>query len=213
MIARLAVRWSGFVLLSLVSACAGVNTPEPPPPAPAPAATTPPPAPPPAAPPAPTRQTPIVPSPSIQRPTTTAPAPASAANAPAPKVSPPTPAATVAKKESALPPAKAAAAKSDAAPSLDLKSLEQRLRATPAIGAFTKIALKNQVDDLTGKFREYHEGRSKAKLQDLRQPYELLLMKVLSLLQDDDPALANEIARSREVLWSILSDKTKFTQI
>lgn len=114
----------------------------------------------------------------------------------------------IAKKE-AVPPA----SKPDATPSLDLKTLEQRLRATNAIGTFTKLALKNEVDDLTGKFREYHEGRSNAKLQQLRPSYELLMMKVLSLLQNDDPALANEIARSREVIWGILSDKNKFTQI
>jgi len=35
-----------------------------------------------------------------------------------------------------------------ATPALDLKSLEKRLRETTAIGVFTKLALKNQVDDL-----------------------------------------------------------------
>ncbi|MGZ5582526.1 MAG: hypothetical protein ACXWF2_05390 [Usitatibacter sp.] len=120
----------------------------------------------------------------------------------------PAAAAAAAKKEPAPP-----AAKPDAAPHLDLKALEQKLRATDAIDTFTKIALKNQVDDLTGKFRAFHEGRSNEKLQDLRPAYELLMMKVLSLLQNDDPALANDIARSREVIWGILSDKTKFTQI
>lgn len=143
----------------------------------------------------------MAPAPSETSPSKTAPA----AKAPPAKGSPTAP---VAKKEPVPP-----AAKPDATPHLDLAALEKRLRASNAIGTFTKLALKNEVDDLTGKFREYHDGRSNAKLQELRPPYELLMMKVLSLLQDDDPALANEIARSREALWGILSDKTKFTQI
>jgi hypothetical protein len=32
-------------------------------------------------------------------------------------------------------------------PAMDLKSLETQLKATKAIGAFTKLALKNKVDD------------------------------------------------------------------
>src|SRR5262249_7854586 len=40
-----------------------------------------------------------------------------------------------------------------AAATLDLRSLEQRLRDTTAIGVFTKLSLKNQVDDLLREFR------------------------------------------------------------
>ena len=107
----------------------------------------------------------------------------------------------------------APAAKADAAPHLDLKGLEQRLRDTSAIGFFTKLSLKNQVDDLLGKFRAYHDGRQPPTLTDLRPNYELLMMKVLSLLQEDDPALADDVARSREGIWSVLADKNKFTLI
>jgi hypothetical protein len=201
------VRWSGFVFLSLVSACAVFDrTPADAPAsaAAAPAANAPAPTKSTAAPPAATVPTPAVASPTAPKVTavpvpagTTPPKTASATKAPPVKISTPAP----------------AAAKTDAAPHLDLAALEQRLRASNAIGTFTKIALKNEVDDLTGKFREYHDGRSRSTLQELRQPYELLMMKVLSLLQNDDPALANEIARSREAIWGILSDKTKFTQI
>jgi len=206
------VRWSGFALLSLVSACAVFNRTPAEAPAPAPAAMAPAPAEPTATPPVTTTPAPVVPSPSVHKPAPvpagTTPKAASAAKAPPAKASSAAPAAPVAKREPAPP-----AAKPDATPHLDIAALEKRLRASNAIGTFTKLALKNEVDDLTGKFREYHDGRSNAKLQELRQPYELLMMKVLSLLQDDDPALANEIARSREALWGILSDKTKFTQI
>jgi len=103
------------------------------------------------------------------------------------------------------------AAKAAAAP-LDLKSLETRLRETPAIGVFTKISLKNQVDDLLDKFRAYHKRQAATPLAELRQSYNMLLLKVLALLQDSDPSLARDVVASREAIWSILSDPKKFAE-
>lgn len=94
---------------------------------------------------------------------------------------------------------------------LDLATLEKRLRETAAIGVFTKIALKNQVDDLVSKFRELHQRRGEPA--KLRQSYDLLFLKVLSLLQDDDPPLAKTIVASREAIWSILADPVKFSTL
>ena len=122
--------------------------------------------------------------------------PAKAPASPAPKEPAP-------KKESAAP----------LAPPLDLASLETRLKETNAIGVFTKLTLKNQVDALLDKFREYYQGRIKTTLAQLRQPYDQLLLKVLSLLQDRDPPLAREIAQSREAIWGILSDPDKFKDL
>ena len=98
-------------------------------------------------------------------------------------------------------------------PTLDVKALEQRLKDTDAIGVMTKLALKNQVDDLLDEFREYYAGRSRMTLAELRRPFDLLLMKVLSLLQDRDPALARTINQSREALWAILADRTQFEKL
>ncbi|MDH5272979.1 MAG: hypothetical protein OEY13_07875, partial [Gammaproteobacteria bacterium] len=80
---------------------------------------------------------------------------------------------------------------------LDFKSLASRLRETRAIGVFTKLALKNEVDDLVEKFRTYHKRQGTATLAELRRNYDMLLLKVLSLLQDSDPPLARDIVRSR----------------
>jgi hypothetical protein len=62
------------------------------------------------------------------------------------------------------------------------------------------------VDDLLDQFREYHGGKAKRSVTELRQSYDLLMMKVLSLLQDDDPPLASTIVASREAIWSLLVD-------
>ena len=114
------------------------------------------------------------------------------------------------KKESAAP---VPPVKQPASPPLDLVSLEQRLRDTKAIGLFTKISLKNQVDDLLTQFRTFHEGRAGAVLTELRERYNLLLLKVLSLLQGSDPMLAQDIAGSREAIWGVLADPVKFARL
>jgi hypothetical protein len=98
-------------------------------------------------------------------------------------------------------------------PTLNLGDLEQRLRDTHAIGVFTKLSLKNQVDDLLSAFRTLYKGPDKHPSAELRQRYDLLLLKVLSLLQDSDPSLAAAISSSREAIWGILSDPNKFASI
>ena len=81
------------------------------------------------------------------------------------------------------------------------------------MGVFTKIALKNQVDDLMHRFREYHQGKAKVTVSDLRRSYNLLMMKVLSLLQDDDQVLASAIVSSREAIWGLLADPKTFATL
>jgi hypothetical protein len=99
------------------------------------------------------------------------------------------------------------------APALDLASLEQRLRDTRAIGVFTKLSLKNQVEDLLGEFRTFHRRQGALTVAELRQKYDLLLLKVLSLLQDGDPPLAAAISSSREAIWEMLIDPQKFEKL
>ena len=103
--------------------------------------------------------------------------------------------------------------KPPAPPPLDLTSLETRLRETDAIGVFTKLTLKNQVDDLLDRFRAHYEGKNRSSLSELRQPFDLLILKVLSLLQDRDASLASAILASREAMWGILSDPAKFQRL
>jgi len=107
---------------------------------------------------------------------------------------------------------KAARAQPAAPPTLDLASLEKRLKETSAIGVFTKLTLKNQVDDLLGQFRAYYQGKLKTSLSELRQPYDLLILKVMTLLQDGDPSLATAVRESHEAIWGILSDRDRFSK-
>jgi hypothetical protein len=110
-------------------------------------------------------------------------------------------------------PVVAAPSKASTPPPLDLKGLEQRLRETRAIGVFTKLSLKNQVDELLAQFKAFHQGKPGVTVDQLRQKYELLLMKVVTLLQDGDPALASAVSSSREAIWAVLTDPQKFAAI
>jgi hypothetical protein len=149
------------------------------------------------------------------KPAVPAPNPRPASRAPAPPATvaaPPSPAV----RPAASPPASTVAPAPPPAPAvatLDLKSLEQRLRETRAIGVFTKLALKNQVDDLLDKFRAHHAGKPNPPVAELRQNFDGLMMKVLTLLQDGDPGLAKTIGSSRDALWNILNDPVKLTNI
>jgi hypothetical protein len=97
------------------------------------------------------------------------------------------------------------------AETLDFSSLVTRLRKTKAIGLPTKVAVKNESDDLLEKFRAYHTQRGIATLADLRRSYDLLFHRLHSLLQDADPPLARDIDRSRAAIWELLADPRKFS--
>ena len=162
---------------------------------------------------------PVEPAPAVRASVPKAPpAPvAPAATVAPPKAPPPKPAAAVAAAPAPAPQVTPKAAAVAAAPQLapaplDFKSLATRLRETKAIGVMTKLALKNQVDDLVDKFRAYHKRQGTATLAELRRSYDMLLLKVLSLLQDGDPPLARDIVKSRAAIWSILEDPRKFTE-
>jgi hypothetical protein len=94
---------------------------------------------------------------------------------------------------------------------LDVAALKARLRDTKAIGVFTKLALKSQVDDLLQQFKTHYLSGQTTDVAALRQPYDMLVLKVLALVQDSDPSLAHSLSGSREAIWGILADREKFS--
>jgi biotin operon repressor len=50
-------------------------------------------------------------------------------------------------------------------------------------------------------------------MTELRRSYDMLMMKVLSLLQDSDQKLASAIVSSREAIWGLLADPNKFNAL
>lgn len=100
-----------------------------------------------------------------------------------------------------------------AEPTLDVTDLKTRLRETRAIGTFTKLALKNQMDDLVDRFRAVYQSGQRTGVAALRQPFDALVVKVLTQLRPGDPTLARSIESSREAIWGILSDPEKFKTV
>jgi hypothetical protein len=161
---RVAVLTTGFASALWICGCAGAGkmhapagaaTASSPAPAPVPTAAPTPPAPPaPAEPVVPARQAQAaVVAPTAASPVAAAVQSAVKAKKPAADVAPISKpaAATVLTQPTSPAPAPAAP--------LDLTALKQRLRDTNAIGVFTKLALKNQVDDLLDRFRQYYRGQ------------------------------------------------------
>jgi type IV secretory pathway VirB10-like protein len=130
-----------------------------------------------------------------QPPTAPTPAPAPA---PAPAPGPPQPA-----EEPAAPPAQ---------PAISLEELGQRIKETPAIGAFSKLSLKNDLDDLVDGLRSYH-AHKQGDLENLHQRYEALVLKLMTLLEKDEPELALALGRSRERIWTRLVDPAEFAKL
>lgn len=144
---------------------------------------------------------------------TDAPAPPGAAVKAPVRPGPPATAAPAAAKPATAKIATAAPATAKPAATLDVAALTSRLRNTSAIGVFTKLALKNQMDDLLQQFRAKHQNGAAGGVATLRQPFDLLVLKVLAVVQDGDPALARTVSGSREALWSILADPVKFNAL
>jgi hypothetical protein len=124
--------------------------------------------------------------------------------APAPPAAQPGPGAASAPAPSPAPP--------DAEAQLSLDELGARIKATPAIGTFSKLSLKNDIDDLVDDLRGYHE-HGKGNLDELHQRYEALVLKLLTLLEDDEPELALALGRSRERIWNRLLDPVEFAKL
>jgi hypothetical protein len=193
MTVRAGVLAAGLLLVLVqASACTGVKSPAEPPPMAQPKPAEPP-LPKPAEPPQTRTAEPSQPKPP-------APPPPRPATPPPPRPTPPPP-----PRQGAAPPPPL-----QPAAIVDLAALEKRLRDTGAIGLFTKLALKNEVDDLLERVRSFHEGRGGATLAKLRESYDLLVLKVVSLLQNKDAPLARDIFTSRETLWNLLADPVKF---
>jgi hypothetical protein len=94
---------------------------------------------------------------------------------------------------------------------MDLQELEKRVRATRAISVFQKLELQQEVNELLARFRQAHSGQT-AEISTLRRPYERLIANIQSRL-GRDPRLAGEISASREAIWGVLTDRTKFASL
>ena len=152
------------------------------------------------------------PEPAAPPPAAEAPAPEPAPTAP-PPIAPEPPAVPPAPAPAPSPPPEAAPpAAPPAEPAVSLEDLGTRIKQNPALGTFSKLSLKNDLDDLVDDLRGYH-ARQQGDLVDLHQRYEALVLKLMTLLEEDEPELALALGRSRERIWNRLVDPVEFAKL
>ena len=103
--------------------------------------------------------------------------------------------------------------KSNGADDFDLNALVSRISQSKAPGLFTKLSLKHDIDGLLENVRKYHDGSGDGSLEQLRERYDVLVHKLMILLQEKDGELVKSIDDGRDKLWAILSDHDKFASI
>lgn len=96
---------------------------------------------------------------------------------------------------------------------IELEMLEARVRDTSAVGPFTKIKLKQEINKLLNKAKAFHNGSSRLTLDQLKEQYDLLYMKVVSLIQDKDTELHHQLCNSWDPIWEYLKDPAVLNQL
>jgi hypothetical protein len=96
---------------------------------------------------------------------------------------------------------------------IDLDDLVKRISDSKAIGVLTKLSLKHEIDAFKADLKALHDGATKSTLAQLHQRYDLLVHKLIGLLQAKDPGLAREVAQARNFLWAKLADPKEFRRM
>ena len=91
----------------------------------------------------------------------------------------------------------------------DPGTLAERLRQTSAIGFFTKLQLKGDIESLVKELENHYAGKSSSTLMQLDERFQLLFHKIVTLVQDKDPQLAKDLTSARQSLWEWVSDPNK----
>jgi hypothetical protein len=95
---------------------------------------------------------------------------------------------------------------------VDLDDLAKRIGDSKGVGLLTKLSLKREIDGLERDLKSFHDSAN-GTLDKLHERYDLLVHKVMSLLQDKDPKLARDVSGARDLLWSKLADPNEFRRL
>jgi len=96
---------------------------------------------------------------------------------------------------------------------VDLRMLTGGLRETKAIGRMTKIRLGNDINKMLRRLERLHNNNSKFTLDQLEEQYHLLLMKIATLIHDDDLVLHQQLCNAWARIWFDLKDPDSFRQM
>ncbi len=68
----------------------------------------------------------------------------------------------------------------------------------------TKLKLSSDIKKLLGELKTFHVGNSSLTLKQKREHYDLLYMKVVTLVQKKDPELFHQLCNSWGPIWVAL---------
>ena len=95
----------------------------------------------------------------------------------------------------------------------DLNRIINRVTSSKALGFFTKLSLKRDIDRLLDDIKRYHGGKGDSTLDELHERYDALVHNLLILVQDKDEELVKSIDEGRDKLWAMLADEKKFATL
>lgn len=94
----------------------------------------------------------------------------------------------------------------------DLDNLRARIRKSKAVGPLTKLKLRGEIKALLKKLELYHSGKGHSNINQLNERFDLLYMKVVSLVQEKDPDLHRQLCNSWEPLRRSLQSPSYFSR-
>jgi len=96
---------------------------------------------------------------------------------------------------------------------VNFETLEKRIRETNSIGGLSKLKLSGDINKMIADLKTYHAGDSPHTLEQHREQYDLLYMKVVSQVQDKDPELFNQLCNAWDPLWAELQDESNLKKV
>ena len=96
---------------------------------------------------------------------------------------------------------------------VDFETLEKKIRKTNAIGVMAKLKLSSDIKKLLADIKAFHAGNTTLTLEQQREQYDLLYMKVVSLVQEKDPELYNQLCSAWDPVWVALQDESNLEKV
>jgi hypothetical protein len=96
---------------------------------------------------------------------------------------------------------------------VDFKTLETKIRNTNAIGGFAKLRLSSDIKQMLADLKSYQAGESSLTLEQHREQYDLLYMKIVSQVQEKDPELHQQLCNAWDPIWTELQDEKNLKKV
>jgi len=96
---------------------------------------------------------------------------------------------------------------------IDFETLEKQITKTKAIGLMTKLKLKGDINKLLSELKTFHAGNSPLTQEQHREHYDLLYMKVMTLVQDKDLELHHQLCNAWDPIWVSLQDEHNLKKV